>query len=161
MRIQEDSVALIHESWVLSDIFRGFFFYRFAAFILLRFVFPPYEESVRTVIATLAPVLMGLKEGCLCMWKSVCFIGMACDSQRCSDTRTFWRLLTVSIIWILGLCPCDQNLPHIMMGRRWFYRCQNGRLKIGRRSCSLRHFEVCGLNQTSCPFLMPVRPHFS
>ena len=79
--IQEDLVSLIHVSWVISHSkYRLAPPQRLAILVLLRFVFSPYEELVRTLVSIWAPKLMGFEEGRLPMGKSICWIGMNCQS---------------------------------------------------------------------------------
>lgn len=92
MRIQENLVALIHVPWMAVYIFRGTsgaLSLAFALLICAGFKIPPFEETVRTVVAVRASELMRLEESSLRVRKSIYWIGMNYHDQQCSDTRSY------------------------------------------------------------------------
>lgn len=95
--VKNNSVALIHEPWVVPNIFRFLPSYRISIRIFwLRF--SPFEENVWVVLTVRAPILMRLEERCLSVREPVCRV---------------WE--AVSVVRVFGLRPCNQRWPQIMM----------------------------------------------
>lgn len=102
--IKKNPSVLIHESRMLSNIFRFISFNTLAVFIFSGVIISPFEENVRAVLAFRPPCLMRLEKRCFPVRKPV---------HRIRET--------ISIVRVLCLRPCDQRFPHIMMGDRRFY----------------------------------------